>query len=309
MFIDEKIREYIAHEKNGWQEVRKIWEEIRSLIAKQKELDNYIATYTNDSLHQQMKEYFDKVLDNIESLANTFNLKVGIEIAVFSAFLIHNGYLSITGEYSYKEILFDIKKNHADKTLNTALKIFNGIGNCRHTAAFTKKVLDRFNIENNIVRVDANEIDYNINEIRLFLNNMHKNMFHNPNHVINFISENDYNYFLDLTSSQFKIFGASNEFASSIDDYNLVFPLYSYDYSVWNDEFIDYRKVPPLSREKADELIYIANATISKYEANQDLFEKFSLQNIDNYRSITENYNKIYEKEKSLRLIKCDKQK
>ena len=84
----------------------------------------------------------------------------------------------------------------------------------------------------------------------------------NPNHVINFISENDYNYFLDLTSSQFKIFGASNGFASSLDDYNLVFPLYSYDYSLWNDEFIDYRKVLPLSREKADELIYIANATM-----------------------------------------------
>ena len=87
----------------------------------------------------------------------------------------------------------------------------------------------------------------------------------------------------------------------------MVFPLYSYDYSLWNDEFIDYRKVPPISREKADELIYIANATISKYEANQDLFMKFYIQNFDNYRNITENYNKIYEKEKSLRLIKCDK--
>ena len=158
-----------------------------------------------------------------------------------------------------------------------------------------------------MVRVDANEIDYNINEIRLFLNNIHKNMSNNPNHVINFISENDYHYFLDLTSSQFKIFGASNGFASSLDDYNLVFPLYSYDYSLWNDEFIDYRKVPPISREKADELIYIANATISKYEANQDLLMEFYIQNFDNYRNITENYNKIYEKEKSLRLIKCDK--
>ena len=158
-----------------------------------------------------------------------------------------------------------------------------------------------------MVRVDANEIDYNINEIRLFLSNIHKNMSNNPNHVINFISENDYNYFLDITLSQFKIFGASNGFASSLDDYNLVFPLYSYDYSLWNDEFIDYRKVPPISREKADELIYIANATISKYEANQDLFMEFYIQNFDNYRNITENYKKIYEKEKSLRLIKCDK--
>lgn len=307
MFIDEKIREYIEQEKEGWQEVRKTWEEVKALSRKQKELNNYLSTYTNDSIHQQMKEDFDKVLDNIESLANTFNFKTGIEISIFNAILIHEGYLSLICRYSYKEGLKDIKEFLDDKTLHAALKIFTGIGCCRHTAAFTKKVLDRFNIENNMVRVDANEIDYNINEIRLFLNNIHKNMSNNPNHVINFISENDYNYFLDLTSSQFKIFGASNGFASSIDDYNLVFPLYSYDYSLWNDEFIDYRKVPPISREKADELIYIANATISKYEANQDLFMEFYIQNFDNYRNITENYNKIYEKEKSLRLIKCDK--
>lgn len=303
MFIDDKIKEYIEREKKEWQACKELWEKIKDEIKREKELHKYISTYENDFLHQELKKDFDKVLDNIESLANTFNFKTGIEISIFNAILIHEGYLSLICRYSYKEGIKDIKEFLDDKTLHVALKIFTGIGCCRHTAAFTKKVLDRFNIESNIVRVDANEIDYNINEIRLFLNNMHKNMSHNPNHVINFISENDYNYFLDLTSSQFKIFGASNGFASSLDDYNLVFPLYSYDYSLWNDEFIDYRKVPPISREKADELIYITNATISKYEANQDLFMEFYIQNFDNYRSITENYNKIYEKEKRLTLI------
>ena len=51
MFIDKKIR------------------------SKQRELDNYLSTYANDFIHQEMKEDFDKVLDNIESLANTFTLK------------------------------------------------------------------------------------------------------------------------------------------------------------------------------------------------------------------------------------------
>lgn len=32
MFIDEKIREYIEQEKEGWQEVRKTWEEVKSFI-------------------------------------------------------------------------------------------------------------------------------------------------------------------------------------------------------------------------------------------------------------------------------------
>ena len=202
MFIDKKIR------------------------SKQRELDNYLSTYANDFIHQEMKEDFDKVLDNIESLANTFNFKMGIEIAIFNAILLHDGYLSITCKYSYKKGIVDIKALPDDKTLSYVLKIFSGNGSCRHIAFFTKKVLDRFNIKNNIVSVDTREKDYNLNEIRLFLSNIHKKISTNTNHVINYISENDYNYFLDLTSSQLKIFGASNGFAYSLDVYNLILPLY-----------------------------------------------------------------------------------
>ena len=174
MFIDDKIKEYIECEKKEWQACKEIWEKIKDEIKREKELHKYISTYENDFLHQELKKDFDKVLDNIESLANTFNFKTGIEISIFNAILIHEGYLSLICRYSYKEGIKDIKEFLDDKTLHVALKIFTGIDYCRHTAAFTKKVLDRFNIENNMVRVDANEIDYNINEIRLFLSNIHK---------------------------------------------------------------------------------------------------------------------------------------
>lgn len=281
MFIDKKIR------------------------SKQRELDNYLSTYANDFIHQEMKEDFDKVLDNIESLANTFNFKMGIEIAIFNAILLHDGYLSITCKYSYKKGIVDIKALPDDKTLSYVLKIFSGNGSCRHIAFFTKKVLDRFNIKNNIVSVDTREKDYNLNEIRLFLSNIHKKISTNTNHVINYISENDYNYFLDLTSSQLKIFGASNGFAYSLDVYNLILPLYSYDYSLFNEEFIDYRKVPKLTDGQAEYLIDKANDTIDICDANRDLLMQFYLQNFDNYQRINENYNKVYEKEKSLKLIKC----
>ena len=137
----------------------------------------------------------------------------------------------------------------------------------------------------------------------MFLNNYHKNSSPNPNHAINYICENDFNYFLDLTSSQAEIFVAYNQFAYSLDGYNLVFPLYSYNYSSWNDQFIDYRKVPQISRGEDDELIDKANDTIDICDANRDLLMQFYFQNIDNYRRINENYNKIYEKEKRLKLI------
>lgn len=307
MFIDEKIKEYIEHEKKEWQACKELWEKIKDEIKREKELQKYVSTYENDSLHQQMKEDFDKVLDNIESLANTFNFKTGIEISMLCCFLIHGGYLT-KKEYCYHNKIFDIKEFSNDKRISFALKIFSGIGCCRHTSAFLKEVLDRFNINNYMAPVDTSIEDFNICEIRLFLHDIHRK-FTVHNHIINYIREEHYNYFLDITSKQIKIFGACNQFAYSLDGYDLVIPLYSYSSSSWNDEFTDYRKVLSISREEADYLIDKANATLRKCDANQDLFEKFSLQNIDNYRSINENYNKIYEKEKSLRLIKCDKQK
>lgn len=158
-----------------------------------------------------------------------------------------------------------------------------------------------------MVRVYVNNLDYNINEIRLFLSNFHKRESTYTNHGINYISENGYNYFLDLTTGQIMIFKASNQFAISVDGYDLSYPLNSYDYSLYNNEFIDYRNVLELSKEQVDYLIEKANDTIDICNANRDLLMQFYLQNIDNYRSIVENYNKIYEKEKSLKLIKGDK--
>ena len=309
MFIDDKIKEYIEHEKKEWQACKELWEKIKDEIKREKELHKYISTYENDFLHQELKKDFDKVLDNIESLANTFDFKTGIEISTLNAFLLHGGYLSITDKYIYKTGISDIREFLDDKTLHIALKVFTGVGCCRHTASFIKQVLDRFNIENSIVCVDTNSIEYDINKIRLFLNNYHKNSSPNPNHAINYICENDFNYFLDLTSSQAEIFVAYNQFAYSVDGPPFILPLYSYNYSSWNDEFIDFRKVPKLTDGQVDYLIDKANDTIDVCDANQDLFMEFYLLNIDNYRSINENYNKIYEKEKSLRLIKCDKQK
>ena len=135
------------------------------------------------------------------------------------------------------------------------------------------------------------------------MHNFHKKAT-GTNHVINYIEENSYHYFFDITSSQAILYGAYNGFACSVDGPLVILALYSYSYSLWNDEFIDYRKVPLIKREEVDHLIDITNATIRKCKANQDLFVEFSLQNIENYRNITENYNKVYEKEKSLNLIK-----
>ncbi len=109
MFIDDKIKKFIDHEKNEWQECKEIWEKIKDEIKRDKELYKYLSSYKNDSIHQELKDDFYKVLDNIESLANTFNFKTGMEIISFLGYLIHCGYLSVTSEYAYSKNIVDIK--------------------------------------------------------------------------------------------------------------------------------------------------------------------------------------------------------
>ncbi len=142
--------------------------------------------------------------------------------------------------------------------------------------------------------------------MRLFLHNFHKKAT-GSNHVINYIEENNYHYFLDITLSQGVLYVAYNGFACSVDGPLFILPLYSYSYNLWNDEFIDYGKVPLITREEADYLIDIVNATIRKCRENDDLFVEFYHQNIDNYQSINEKYNITHEKEERLGLIKSDK--
>lgn len=305
MFIDEKIKEFVEYEKKDLKESKEILRKIREEIKIYKELNKYKSTYSNDLVHQELEKDFNKVLDNIESLANTFDFKTGIEISMLCFVLIHGGYLT-KDEYCYNKKIFDIETFSNDKSLKYALKVFSGVGCCRHTAAFLKEVLDRFNINNSMAPVDTSIEDFNICEIRLFLHNIHKK-FTVHNHIINHINEWCCDYFLDITSKQLKMFESYNGYVSSIDGYDLVFPLYSYSSSSWNNEFTDYRKIPRLTKGEADELIDKANKTIKICDANEDLLMKFYLQNIVNFQRINENYNKVYEKEKSLRLIKCDK--
>ncbi len=293
MFIDEKINEL---NKESLLEMKEYYLRIKELI-------KYFLDYNKDPLHIQLRNDFEKVLDNIVTLAKTFSFKDSIEITMFCGFLIHVGVLSLNKKYYYDNNVVDINRFFNDKSLCFALKIFSGSGCCRHTACFTNKVLDKFNIKNNIASLEVNEETYDTSAFNLFLYNTSKKIFKGCNHVINYIEDNNFNYFIDITSNNPKIFGACNQYAYSLDNYDLNFPIYSYNYSVWNNGFVDYRKVLPIKKEEASKLINKANTTIRRCANNEDLFERFYYQNKEIYQNINNSYKKIYEKEKRLTLI------
>ena len=307
MFIDEKIKEYIEHEKKEWQACKELWEKIKDEIKREKELHKYISTYENDFLHQELKKDFDKVLDNIESFANTFNFKTGIEISIFNAILIHEGYLSLICRYSYKEGIKDIKEFLDDKTLHAALKIFTGIGCCRHTASFGKLILDNFNIKNYEVETYGNTIglDENLLQILRFLNDIHHKLIcaNKHNHMINYICENGLEFFADITYKNMALFYGNRGLAYNFNSiYSNAFPLYNYNCD--GIKSFDFSKVPPLTKDQCLELDAIVNDNLSKFKMNHSLFLKFYLQNKEIYHNINEAYNGLYEEQKKLELIR-----
>lgn len=93
-----KIKEFIEYEKKDFHVTKEEWKKIKDEIKMYKEQKKYLSTYNTDLVHQELKEDFNKVLDNIESLANTFEFNMGIEIVTLSAILLHGGYLSVTSK-------------------------------------------------------------------------------------------------------------------------------------------------------------------------------------------------------------------
>ena len=148
MFIDEFIRGYIELNKQQLLEIKDNIHEIKILS----QIIKYLLTYQTQEDYIKIKENFNIVLDNIELLANTLDIKNGTELITLCSFLIHNGYLSEkVYSYSFDDIKKDILRKECDNVLMCAINVFSGTGCCRHTATFAKAMLDRFNIQNSLV--------------------------------------------------------------------------------------------------------------------------------------------------------------
>lgn len=264
----------------------------------------FFKELANDPLFLDIIETFNNIFEHIRLLATTFDIKNKdtLELATFLHYLIHNGFLSEDKNYTYNDKLKDIISPDEYITFTLSLKVFSGMGCCRNTSTFAKEYFDRFNIENSLAITSSGETDHNLNEIRLLLSNYHCRGY--ANHVINYVKDDSFDYFVDLTGTPIVFLYGYNQFAypfnNNIANKELSLPLYKYNTGT---EILNFKDIKPISKEKQEEFLCRYNDIIDKYNKNMDLFMQFYFHNKKNYVAINEAYDRIYEKEKRLTLI------
>ena len=314
MFIDELIRGYIELNKQQLLKIKDNINEIKILSHQIKEIIKYLLTYQTQEDYIKIKENFNIVLDNIELLANTLDIKNGTELITLCSFLIHNGYLSEkVYSYRYDDSKKDIPRKECDNVLMCAVNVFSGTGCCRHTATFAKAMLDRFNIQNSLVEICSTD-NFELKEKLLAFNNKYKNVgffyFDIGNHLVNYINDNGLEYIADITSNMLYLRYAYNGFAypfanNLTKNKTLAFPLYNYGKTYY--EKMNYDEIRTLTIEEQLEINQRVNKAIELFTKNHKLFVEFYFQNERYYHKINKSYGRMSEKEKRLALRQCDK--
>ena len=132
------------------------------------------------------------------------------------------------------------------------------------------------------------------------LSNFHKKPV-KRNHCVNYISSNDLNYIIDITSSYGVIYNIKNGFAESLSEETNYLQLYNHN--VFDETYVNYNEISPLTKEQQEFLLLKRNKELKKFITNPDMFLKFFLENVFIYQIINETYNKVYDEQKRLRLI------
>lgn len=278
------------------------WRELKEEVLLTKECLAYNPEKKPTADHLEIIENNHIVMEHVQELAQFFGFSTGTEIAYFAAILIHSGYLSEGASFQYKKGIQDLK-NFFSPFMSEEIEIFRGTGSCRHIAAMEKAVLNQMKIKNSIVSTAFTDADPSIQWMWLFLHQFHKNHSSSKaNHVINYIEEENYSFFVDATNENLNVLEGKDQFAHSGVFNTAPMPLFSYDYFVFNDEFVDFRHVQLLTvAQKEDiheKLSHVRSVFLSS--SNAGVLREFFAQNRGYYHKINQAHQRIEEKEQRM---------
>lgn len=238
----------------------------------------YLNDYENNSMRIEMLKDFRQVVKNIDNLEDIFKVRDIIDKISLYHFLIQSGLLSTT--MSYKYTVDDLKEIMFLNKFDFSLVLFRGKGCCRNISILTKELLTLKGITNDVIVTEG----------------FHKD----KGHMFNYIKENDYEFFADLTPKTISLLSGDGHIAKAFYSEEATkekkYPLYIFDNSNAR-----YYEAKPLSKEKQQELITRYKNNISLYKDNISIFLDFYKENYPYYQLINKNYDKIYEEQKILK--------
>ena len=270
-------------------------------LNREEEMLKYLDSYLDSKEYRSMRSNLDIILDNTVILAEELFPNKKTEQALMAADFIGSGYLSPTGTYS---------KNNGENSIGLCrdlifelgLTPFTGEGCCRNNSALLKLILDRLEIENEIVTVDNSRRDEDIASIRMFLSEFHKKSLF-VNHTVNYVSIGNKDLFLEVSYDHgySGVFYNDNGFLTPVlDQIGIDNRAFFYNYSYFFNGRKPLSKVAPLSIKKQLEVASKHDDTILTIGENIKLVSNFRMQNYDYMEKIKEDYQKVLVKERKL---------
>ena len=268
----------------------------------------YVEKKTEE--YQSLKEYYNKVIDNFISFAQSLDIKDPIEIFSLYVYLYRGGYLSYNHQFTYD---IDMK----DLSLLNGLDVIRGTGVCRSISSMLTDIYQRIGFNSSNLSVNTNgETIQNLSHLcPLKLEKSEKGgkfakvissftkVIKLPNHLITIVDDTKYSYPLDPTNdgilypSKFGKLRVHNNPKLGMQNYVSVLTLQSL-----MGNFTTPNKIPGVLRQLNMDTIelstfeFLYRNTLGIIERNKDKLNSFYEENKDLYERIyleSENINSM----------------
>ena len=287
----------------------------RKKISKIKDKE-YVMTYLDSKEYVEMKDSLNNILDNVVLLAKEYGFSEEVSQATLVTTLVAMGLLSEPRSYIYDTETTKIGFNN-DIILELALELVaTGKGCCRNTAPLAKLALDKFAIENKLIVTNLNvKQKLLLTKLKVMLANRCQ-LYGQVNHITNYVQSMDTSFLIEPTSNDFlamlyyidkgtiKIFDNYNRlnfmFGKMQRTKDSVFPAYNRGIFSQLPEMMDFEHMEKPTLEQQDEILNKYSKTVLTILSNLDLAEKFHDDNKDNFSNITNSYQKVLKREKSI---------
>lgn len=260
--------------------------------------------------YKDLKIYYDKIIDNFISFANSLDLKDPIEIFSLYVYMYRGGYLSYNHQFTYDT---DMK----DLSLLNGLDVIRGTGVCRSITSMLTDIYQKMGLRssNLSVNTDRKTIQGLSHLCPLKLEKSEKGgkfakiigdftkVIKLPNHLITIVDDTNYSYPLDPTNdgilypSKFGKLRVHNNPKLGMQNYVSILTLQSL---IGN--FTNPNKIPGVLKQLSMDTVelstfeFLYRSTLKSIERNQEELEQFYSENKNLYEQIyleSENINSL----------------
>jgi len=261
------------------------WKSLTSIVGKtNQEIEEEIKT---TDYYKECMERYNEYLSSIANAFNSTDLTNSLEYSLLYTELLHLGYFSITGEYTYKIENYD-KYNLLELM---GVRVLEGSVVCKHASVFLGNLLDELNIQSYQQDCKAGDIG----KVKLYDFFITKK----ANHLITAVIEDNKKIYVDPMNRSNPLIDINSKRSDlSID--RIIFPYQTkiglYNFFADDDSFnlvngsLDKKHLQafPLASLEKDEIEEMKYKTLQNLIIYEEIFKETKQRQLENMKRIVE---------------------